>query len=141
MPRLVPGDTQNLRGPLDVGRLQQLDGQHFEQMGEAAARFRPRHSRLPDPVRRALHPRWTGVQIGHELATVQMSPHPRTFMVIDRQLHRALRAPKRCRRRMLDLHVDLPLGHVQLDSAYRPWTAQPQQTLVQILAFHRAPPC
>ena len=66
------------------------------------------------------------MQIGHELPTVQMSPDPRAHMAMDRQLHRALRTPKRCRRRMLVVHVDLPLGRVQLDSAHRPGTAQPQ---------------
>src|SRR5439155_23963639 len=55
------------------------------------ARLRPRQPHLADAMGRALYPRGLRVQVRHELATVEVTPHALLRMVIQRQLGAALR--------------------------------------------------
>ena len=139
VPRLVPTEPQYRRRLLDVGRSEHVDGQYFKQVSKPASCFRPRQPRLPYTMHRTIHSRRACVQVRQKLATVQVPPHPLGMMVVHRQFLPAFRATKPASLRMLHMHIDPLLAHVQFHSLHRPGTAQPQQTLVQLLAFHRAP--
>ena len=75
MPGLVPADAQDPGGAADVGFLEHVDREPFKEGGEPGPHLGPGQADLPDPVGRALDPGRLRVQVGHELATVQMPPH------------------------------------------------------------------
>ncbi len=88
--------------PLDVstgGRtacfLHPVDGQTFEEGGEAAAQLGPRDANLLDAVRRALATRHVGGQDGFELAGVEVAPASGLGVVARRRLT-TLRTKKLC---------------------------------------------
>lgn len=50
MPGLIAGDSQNIRGPLDVTFLKQIQGQPLKQQGKLGSVFGPRHLNLQNPM-------------------------------------------------------------------------------------------
>src|SRR3989442_12252653 len=83
-----------------------------------------------------LHPRRPGVQVGHELTTVEVTPHPLFAVVIEREQLAALRAGPLAICGMLSPNVDALLRDVQLDSADSPWLFDAQQMTIQLGVLH-----
>jgi hypothetical protein len=139
VPRFVPTGAQDHCRLFDVRRPQHVYRQHLKQVREPASCFRPRQLRLPDTVRRTVDSRRFGVQVRQKLATVQMPTHPFSMVVIHRQFLPAFRTAKPASLLMFHMHVHPLFGNVQFYPLHRPRTPQPQQTSIQILAFHRTP--
>jgi hypothetical protein len=76
MPGLIPADAQNAGGAPNVGGLEDFDRQPLKKRGEPGPDLRPRQAHLPHAMPRKVDPRGTRVQVGHELATIQMAPDP-----------------------------------------------------------------
>ena len=135
-PRLVPADPQDPRGAAHVALTQHVDGEALEQQREPRPRLRPRHLDLDHAVVTACHPRDARVQVGLELATVQMPPGPFLGVIVQRQRLGAVRARPRRVLRMFgpDIHA-LPLN-VQVHAAHGPRRLQAQQVLIQRSVLH-----
>ena len=140
VPRLVPTDSQNPGGPADVAFLQHVDRQAFKQQGEARVGLRPRQAHLPDAVVGAVHPGGPRVQVGHELAGIEMPPRPFRRVVVDRQLRPARRAGPAHAVGVPGPHIHPLFRHRQVDSRDRPRRLQPEDTAVQFDIAHGSQP-
>ena len=140
VPRLVPADTKNPSGTPDVGLLEDINGQPLKEAREPRSRLGPRQAHLPNAMRRTLHPRWLGVQVGQELATVQMAPDTFLGVVVESQLGATLGTRPADPLRMVRPHVDSFLRDVELDRANGPRRFQPEQVTVQFDIAHGASP-
>jgi hypothetical protein len=78
------------------------------------------------------------VEVGQELAAVEVPPGSLLAVVIDRQQGGALRAGEPCLPWMLGPHVDALAVHRQLDAAHLPRLEQPQQVAVELGVTHPA---
>src|SRR5262245_47243691 len=85
---------------------------------------------------RALHARRPGMQVGLELAAVQMAPHPFLGMVVHRQVPLTLRTGPA--RGVVVARPDIHslLRDAQLHLRHRPWTRDSQQVAVQLDVAH-----
>lgn len=138
-PALVPADPQDLRGPRDVALTQHVDGQAFEEQRESRPQHRPRHRDLDPPVFAARHPWDARVQVGLELAAVQMPPRPLLGVIVQRQRLGAVRARPRRVLRVLGPEVyALPMD-VQVHAAHGPRRLQAQQVLIERGVVHGRP--
>ena len=137
VPAFVPSDAQDLRCLLDVRRQQDINGQRFEQIGEPAARLRPWQGHLMHAVLRTRYARRSRMQVGEELAAVEVAPDAFGEMVIDPQLASALGAGKALSVRVPDMNFNMLLRHIQFDLLHRPGRRQPKQLPVQLHAVHR----
>ena len=140
VPRLIPANAQERCRVLDVGGTQHVDRQGLEHLRETTAFFCPRQSHLSNPVIVAIDSRRGRVQVSHELAAIQMAPRALGKVIVNRAVGAALRAGKAGSFRMFDVHINVLFRHIKLNPFHSPWRAQAEQMLVQILAFHRAPP-
>jgi hypothetical protein len=140
VPGLIPTDAQNPGGPPNVGLLQHIDGQTLEQGREAGAGLGPRQPHLADAVGGALDPRRLRVQVGHELATVQMAPHAFLCVVIQRQTSAALGTRPAHVAGVAGPHVDPLLLDVQLYGPHGPRLFEPQQMAVEFDIAHSPSP-
>jgi hypothetical protein len=77
-PRLIPTDPQDPRGPAYIALAQHVDGEALEQQREPRPRLCPRNLDLHHTVVQAFHPWDTRVQVGLELAAVQVPPQVRS---------------------------------------------------------------
>jgi hypothetical protein len=80
------------------------------------------------------------MQIGHELAAIKVAPGALGKMIVDRAFGAALRTRETRSLRVFNVNIDMLFRHIKLDPFDRPWRAQAEQMLVQVLAFHRASP-
>ena len=137
VPGFVPSNAQNLGRLLHVGCQKDVNGQYLEQVRKATSHLRPRQCHLMYPVLRTRHARCSGMQVGEKLATVQVTPHPLSQVVIGAKLAPALRTAKALTRRMPDINLDMLPRHIQFNSLHRPRRRQPKQLPVQLHAVHR----
>ena len=140
VPRLVPADAQNSGGSADVAFLQHVDREPLKQQREARVTLGPRQAHLPHAVVGTVDPRRPRVQVGHELAGVEMSPRPFGRVVVDRQLRAARRTRPADAGGVPSPHIDAFLRHRQLDAGYRPGRVQPQDVAVQLDIAHGSHP-
>jgi hypothetical protein len=80
------------------------------------------------------------MQIGHELAAIKVAPNTLGKMIVDRAFAAALRAREAGSLGVFNVDINMLFRHIKLNPFNRPWHAQTEQMLVQVLAFHRAPP-
>jgi hypothetical protein len=115
-PSLVPGDPEEVRGPLDVALPEEVNGEALEKGGELMAGFGPGHRKLLHPVGGALHPADLGLDPGRELAGVQV-PRAAARLVVAWHWGLALgkgEGPVSCGHRddpPLCLHVEVHVHH------------------------------
>ena len=80
---LVPTDPQQPAGGTQrEALLQDRDDQLLHQQRQAAAAFAPRQGGIADPVLQGSHPGNPGVQVGLELAGIQVPPSAALGMVV-----------------------------------------------------------
>ena len=77
------------------------------------------------------------MQVGEELAAVEMAPNAFSEVVIDPKLAPTLGAGKALARRVPNMNFNMLLRHIQFDSLHRPRRRQPKQLPVQLHAVHR----
>ena len=140
VPRLVPTDSQNLGGPADVAFLQHVDREPLKQQSEARVALGPRQAHLPHAVGGTVDPRGPRVQVGHELAGIEMPPRPFRRVVVDRQLRPACRAGPAHTVGVPGPHIDAFFRHRQVDAGHRPRRRQPEDLAVQFDIAHSSHP-
>jgi len=89
MPGLVPAGTQQAAGAPDVALFQHIDGQTFEEDGGPGHRLGPGQADLEHAVFGAVDPWRPGVQVGEELAAVEVGPLPFLCVVVGREIGNA----------------------------------------------------
>ena len=136
LPGLIPADPQDPRGPAHVRLPQHVDGQALEQRGEPRPGLGPGQAHLPHAMGGTLHPRRPGVQVGLELATIQMAPRPLLPVVVQGQRGRTLRARPARAVGMAGPDLDPLLLHLQLHPEDRPRRGQPQQLPIEFDVLH-----
>ena len=75
-PGFVPTDPEKGRRTRHITGLQNINGQPFKHLGEAAPGFGPGHQHLSDSVSRTGDAGNPGMKVSEELAAVQVSPDP-----------------------------------------------------------------
>jgi hypothetical protein len=139
VPRLVPGDAQDARSAGYVRFLEDVDHQSLEQSREPGLGLGPGNANLVNTVLGALHPWDAGVQVGHELAAIQVPPAPLRSVVVQGERLAALGArPDGVP--MLRPDIDPLLLDLELYVGHRPWGLEPQEVAVQLGIPHAAPP-
>ena len=136
-PRLVPADPEKSCLTGNVTRFQSVDRQALEQLGEPSPGFGPGNRYLPDSVCRTGDPGNPGMEIGEELAAVQMPPDPLLRMIKHRKLHSAFRAVKQNLRRMSNHHVHQLRHHRPSSPIPRFRGPRSPEILVQFRVSHR----
>ena len=117
-PGLIPADPQDLRGSRHVALPQHFDGEALEEQRESRPRLRPWHRDLDHPVFPAGHPWDARVQMGLELAAVEMAPGPLLGVIVQRQRLGAVRARPHRVIWVLGPHVHALPCDVQMDAAH-----------------------
>lgn len=115
---------------------QHVDGEALEQQREPRSRLRPWHRDLDHPVFIAFHPWNARVQVGLELAAVQMSPSSLLGVVIQRQRLGAVRAHPRRVLRVFGPYVHALPFDIQVHAAHGPRRLQHQQVLIERGVLH-----
>ena len=141
MPGLVPADPQDPDGAADVGLLEHVDREPLKEGGEPGAHRRPRQADLPDAAGRALDPRRLRMQVGQELATIEMPPHAFLGVVIEPQRGPALRARPADVLGVARPHIDPLPRDVQFHRPDGPRRFEAQQMAVEFhIALGTSPP-
>jgi hypothetical protein len=120
MPGLVPAGPQQPAGAQDVALFQHIDGQTSEEDGEPGHRLGPGQADLEHAVFGAVDPRRPGVQVGEELAAVEVAPLPFLRVVVGREIGIAHGTGKPGPLRMVNPHVDPASLSRKLDPAHLP---------------------
>jgi len=108
MPRFAPAGAQQAAGTQHVALFEHIYGQTFEERCEPGHGLGPGQADLKNAVLWAVDPWRLGVQVGEELAAVEMSPLPFGGVVVDRKLELAGRAGEAVLPRVVDPHIDRP---------------------------------
>jgi len=109
-------------------------------MGKSAAGLIPRSGDLPHPVVTASYSKQTTMDIGPELAGVEMAPDSLVTVIIDRGLCSAFRAAPLGLRSIFYPNIHPTGSRIKLDLGYAPWVLKAKQLLVQLCIAHRHPP-
>ena len=136
VPGLVPTGVQQPGSTEDVTLFEHVDGQAFEEDGEARHRLGPGQTDAEHAVLGALDPRRPGVQVGQELTGVEVAPLAFFGMVVGREHHVALGAFPAGPPRMVDPHVDPFSFCGELDPAHLPRGLETQHVAVQLGVAH-----
>jgi hypothetical protein len=136
VPGLVPAGVQQSARPEHVALTEHVDRQSFEENGEAGHRLGPGQADAQDTVLGALDPRRPGVQVGEELAGVEVTPFPLLGVVVGRELPVALGALPAGPPRMIDPHVDPFTFSGELDPIHLPRRLKTQHVAVQLGVAH-----
>ena len=135
-PGLIPADPQDLRGSRHVALPPHIDGEALEEQRKSRPPLRPWHRDLDHSVFPAGHPWDPRMQVGLELAAVEMAPGPLLGVIVQRQRLGAVRARPHRVLRVLGPHIHSLPGDVQLDAAHGPRRLQAQQVLIQRGVLH-----
>jgi hypothetical protein len=127
---LIPANAQQTGGTFDISCPQDVHCQRFEQVGKATSFIRPWQARLPYAMLRARYARRTGMQVGHELATIQVPPSACGRMVVHSMFLSAFRTDKSHSFRMSNIHINPSSRHIQINTLDPPRFVYPQQVPV-----------
>ena len=125
---------------------QPVDGQALEEQREPRSRRGPRHQDLHHALLATFHQGDPRVQVGLELAAVQMPPRPLLGVIVPRQRLGAVRARPPRVLRVLGPHDHARPCDVQMDAAHRPRRLQAPQVWIPLGVVHggllmRPPSC
>jgi hypothetical protein len=135
-PGLIPAEPQDPRGSGHAALPQHIDGEALEEQRKSRPRLRPWHGNLNHSVFPADHPWNPRMQVGLELAAVEMAPDPRLGVIVQRQRLRAVRTRPHRVLGVLGSHVHALPCDVQLDAAHGPCRLQTQQVLIPRDVLH-----
>jgi len=133
---LIPTQLELIGDGFLTGCPEPIDGQPFKQRREPAGGLGPRKLHCPSAMFRAVAARRFRMQDRLILTGVQMPPTALWLMVVERARLAALRTAPRHTGLMDQMNVNLPIGHLQLNTVHTPRGLNPQDLGIKFVVLH-----